>query len=404
MREEFTMSNLTRRNIFSKFFDNLNSSKNKKSKIFSDNILLHNTGKPVWTNRNYNKFADEGYVKNVIAYRSINMIAEAASSVKMKLHFVDEDSRYEIKQHPLLKILERPNPCIGGSDFIESIVSYRLISGNVYIQAITNTSNEVKELHILRPDRVQVIAGDNCIPMGYRYSVKGNNSNEYLDFPVDSITGKSEILHIKNFNPLNDWYGLSPIEAAAYSIDQHNYSASWNQALLQNGARPSGALVVKGDNSLSEDQFNRLKNQVSEEFSGHANAGRPILLEGGLEWKEMSISPKDMDFMNIKNTSARDIALAFGVPPQLLGIQGDNTYNNLAEARLALWEQTVIAHLNDIADALNNWLVPAFDARLKLSFDIDSVSALAPRREALWNKITSASFLSDDEKRKILNI
>ena len=113
----------------------------------------------------------------------------------------------------------------------------------------------------------------------------------------------------------------------------------------------------------------------------------------------MSLTPKDMDFVEAKNSSARDIALAFGVPPQLLGIPGDNTYSNLQEARLALWEQTVVPMVCATTDALNNWLIPMFGAPLELAPDIDGISALAIRNQAIWDRVEHASFLTQDEKR-----
>ena len=78
-----------------------------------------------------------------------------------------------------------------------------------------------------------------------------------------------------------------------------------------------------------------------------------MVLEGGLDWKAMALSPKDMDFVELKNAAAREIALAFGVPPMLLGIPGDNTYANLAEANRALWRQTVIPLVRRVADDLS---------------------------------------------------
>ena len=260
------------------------------------------------------------------------------------------------------------------------------------------------ELHVLRPDRIAVIPGAGGIPKAYRYTIDARS----IDIPVDAISGQSRVLHVKTFHPLDDWYGMSPVEAAAYSIDQHNQCGAWNQALLQNGARPSGALLVKaGDGqagTLSESQYQRLKVQLDDQFSGSINAGRPLLLEGGLEWKEMSMSPRDMDFLNIKHSSARDIALAFGMPPQLLGIPGDNTYANLKEARVALWEQTILPLLETVTDALNNWLVPMFDTGLSLMLDQDAIPILAEKRDAYWARIAQADFLSADEKRKLLGI
>jgi HK97 family phage portal protein len=154
-----------------------------------------------------------------------------------------------------------------------------------------------------------------------------------------------------------------------------------------------------GGGVLSGEQYTRIKQQIDEQFSGAANAGRPLLLEGGLEWKEMSISPKDMDFVQAKNASARDIALAFGVPPQLLGIPGDNTFANLQEARLSLWEQTVLPLVQRTADALSGWLTPMFGGNLEMVVDTDGISALATRNQAIWDRVEKASFLTDDEKR-----
>jgi HK97 family phage portal protein len=248
---------------------------------------------------------------------------------------------------------------------------------------------------------VTIVPGKNGMVAGYVYKV--DNVERY--FPVNQITGKSKILHLKQFNPLDDWRGLSSIEPAAFSIDQHNQAAQWNQSLLQNGARPSGALVVNSEKgNLSNEQFTRLKEEIEDKFSGSNNAGRPMLLEGGLEWREMSMSPKDMDFIEAKNSSARDIALAFGVPPQLLGIPGDNTYSNMQEARLALWEETILPLLDRTADALNHWLTPMYGDGIKLAYDVEEISGLSMRREKIWQRIESASFLTINEKRKMIGL
>ncbi|MEZ5691499.1 MAG: phage portal protein [Rickettsiales bacterium] len=356
-------------------------------------------GQAVWMDRSYSQFSQEAYIKNVIAHRSIDMVATAASVVKFELYSKNTRGvRKEEVSHPILDILKRPNPAQSMSDFFQSLYSYYQISGNVFVQAVGNKNASPKELYLLRPDRVSIIAGKNAMPAAYRYCV----DDKVKDFPVDRISGKSKILHIKRFSPLNDWYGLSAVEAAAYSIDQHNNSSAWNQALLQNGARPSGALVVRSDahgGVLSNEQYGRVKRQIDEQFSGAQNAGRPILLEGGLDWKEMSMTPKDMDFIEAKHSAARDIALAFGVPPQLLGIPGDNTYSNLQEARLALWEQTVVPLVERVCNNLSNWLTSFYDGNLELVADTDGIGALAGSNQAIWDRVEKASFLTDDEKR-----
>jgi len=372
--------------------------KRENKSTVTSKVLFGMLGSARWSGRRYTDFSNEGYIQNAVAFRCINLISKGAASVDWQLK---KSNGSIITEHKLLDLLHRPNPVEGGAAFFEKIFSYYLISGNCYIHN-PNEGGKPKELYTLRPDRIEVITSKSVMPTGYKYTVDG----VVTKFPIDILTGKSQILHWKSFNPIDDWYGLSPIEAAAYSIDQHNQAGAWNQSLLQNGARPSGALVVKTDNdtdgSLSDDQYTRLKSQMDEQYSGAANAGRPMLLEGGLDWKEMSLSPKDMDFINSKHTSARDIALAFGVPPQLLGIPGDNTYSNLEEARLALWEQTILPMLDNLVDEINNWLTPLYGDGIKLSYDMDSIDALSPRRQKRWENIANADFLTIDEKREAI--
>lgn len=362
-------------------------------------LALQQPGRAVWTPRRFDSFAEEGYRKNVIAFRAINVIARAAASVPWRLFRRGRGGIRALSDHALLNLLKRPNPVMAQSEFVEAVAGYFLIAGNSFVEAVAGESG-ARELWPLRPDRVKVIAGATGLPQGYIFSIGGAERR----WEADPLTGRSAILHLKSFNPLDDWYGMSPIEAAAYAIDQRNESDKWNMALLQNGARPSGALVYEPKGAaaanLSDDQFARLKDEIAQQYSGARNAGRPMLLDGGLSWQEMSLSPKDMDFLESRNAASRDVALAFGVPPQLLGIPGDNTYSNYQEARLALWEDTVVPLLRHLRDEFNGWLVPMFGDDLALEIDLDEVPALVARREKIWRRLQSADFLTVNEKRE----
>jgi HK97 family phage portal protein len=386
-------------NRLKNFFNGKSISANRHTESCNSYFYIYDKGEAIWSARNYNKICEEAYRKNVIANRCINIIAQGAASVPWQL-YQRNNKMEEIKHHPILKLLHRPNPMLAGAEFFENLYAYRMLSGNAYLLSVGKSKAAPSELHILRPDRVQIVPSRSGLPAGYCYSISPEDKKFY---PVDTISGQSQVLHLRNFHPLDDWYGLSSIEAAAYSIDQHNQAGVWNQSLLQNGARPSGAMIVSGGSNLSDEQFDRLKNQVEERYSSAANAGRPLLLEGGLEWREMSLSPKDMDFIESKNSAARDIALAFGVPPQLLGIPGDNTYANMQEARLALWEETILPLLDHMTDALNNWLIPMFGS-YHLSYNKDEISALSMRRESIWAKLEGASFLTINEKRSAVGL
>ncbi|GMV62590.1 MAG: hypothetical protein AMXMBFR74_17580 [Parvibaculum sp.] len=354
-------------------------------------IALHMQGRAVWTPRDYAALAEEGYRRNAVAYRCVRLIAEAAASLPWLLY---EGTR-ELSEHPLLALIERPNEGQAGADFFESWYSFLQVAGNAYMELV-EVEGAPRELHVLRPDRMKAVPGRAGWPEAYEYSVNGR----VVTIPCGT---QSPVLHMRLFNPVDDYYGMSPLEAAACAIDIHNAAGSWNKSLLDNAARPSGALVYKGGEAganLTEDQFERLKRELAENYQGAANAGRPLLLEGGLDWTSMGLTPQEMDFIAAKHAAAREIALAFGVPPMLLGIPGDNTYANLREANRAFWRGTVLPLAGRTARALTHWLGPRYEGKLRLWYDADGVDALSADRDALWARISRADFLSDAEKRE----
>jgi len=311
--------------------------------------------------------------------------------------------------HPLLDLIARPNPRQDGAAFLESDASHLLLSGNAYVEAVSLAGQgaqeggaqeaagnaSVRELYALRPDRMKVVPGPDGWPQAFDYTVAGTTVR------FEQNVAQPPILHLTLFNPLDDYYGLSPLEAAAVAVDTHNAAARWNKALLDNAARPSGALVYAGPEGavMADAQFERLKKELADQYQGTANAGRPLLLEGGLDWKAMSLSPKDMDFMEAKHSAAREIALAFGVPPMLLAIPGDNTYSNYQEANRVFWRGTVLPLANRIGASLTQWLAPGFGSGLALVVDADRIEALSADRAALWERVTKAPFLTVNEKR-----
>jgi HK97 family phage portal protein len=368
-----------------------------KSSAAGPMIALHSVGQPRWTPRRYDKLAEEGFRKNVVANRCAMLVANSAAAVPWLLY---DDRGGEIEHHPLLELLLHPNPLQDGVAFQESVYANLQIAGNAYIEAVQPQGGHLpSELYVLRPDRMKVIPGPAGLPQGYEYSVNG----QLTRWSADPITGASAILHIKLFHPLDDWYGLAPLEAARVWVDQHNAASGGNLALLNQGARPSGALVYApkdgSPSALSDDQMSRLREEMDQHYRGPKGAGRPLILEGGLDWRDMGLSPKDMDWLAGRDVAARDIALAFGVPAQLIGIPGAQTYANMAEARLAFYEDTVLPLVSRVIAAFDHWLSPMFDDALALDFDMDEISALTLRRDAQWEKLQQVDFLTMNEKR-----
>ena len=339
-------------------------------------------------NDNFKAYANEGYRQNAIVFRCVNEIANGAASMGFKVF--DGDNLLE--SHPLVSLLDRPNPLQAGVEYFQSLYSYLLLSGNSY--AVKSMVGSLpRELHLLRPDRMEVKPSSTSIPKGYCYKLNGKEVNYW---EADPLTGESEIKHFKMWNPLDDYLGLSPLMAAAIDVDQHNMIAKHNIALLQNGARPSGAIIFKPKDDagmqtmLSDGQRQQISEDLKNRFQGSHNAGRPVLLEGDFDWKEMGMSPKDMDFLDQKNLTARDIALCFGVPSQLVGIPDAQTYANVQEARLALYEETIVPLARRIESDLNEWLSPAYGDRIRIEYDIDSVPALTERRRRIYENVVAA--------------
>jgi HK97 family phage portal protein len=353
----------------------------------------------------FKDFATEGYQENAIVFRCINEIANGAASIPFKVFQGDN----ELEQHPLISLLKRPNPTQAGIEYFQSLYSYLLLSGNSYAlsSAVSGVPNE---LYILRPDRIEIEPSETAIPKSYKYKL---NNQVVAKYDADPLTGQSEVKHFKLWNPLDDYLGLSPMMAAAADLDQHNMIAKHNVGLLLNGARPSGAIVFKPKDEngnmtmLSDGQRKQVGDDLQSHFSGTKNAGRPMLLEGDFDWKEMALSPRDMDFLQNKNMAAKDIALCFGVPSQLIGIPDSQTYANVQEARLALYEETIIPLARRIESDFNEWLAPSFGDNIRIEYDIESIPAMTERRRRIYENVTSAvreGIISRNEARERLGL
>lgn len=369
----------------------------KKASAAGPVVAYASSGRVAWSPRDTGSLTRQGFAGNPVGFRVVKLIAEAAAALPLVLQ--DGATRYEV--HDLLRLISRPNLGQGQSEFLEALYGQVLLSGNGYVEAVMRDDGSVGELHVLRSDRMSVVPGADGWPVAYEYAVGGKKHR----FPVTD--GISTVAHIKAFHPQDDHYGLSPLQAAAAAIDVHNSASAWSKGLLDNAARPSGAIVFKGlggQSTLTPDQYDRLIGEMESYHTGARNAGRPMLLEGGLDWKQMGFSPSDMEFQKTKEAAAREIALAFGVPPMLLGIPGDATYANYQEANRAFYRLTVLPLVQRVCGALSHWLAGFSGEDVAFQPDLDQVPALAMEREAQWRRVSEAGFLSNAEKRKLLGL
>lgn len=359
-------------------------------------------GQRQFSRKNYDKLALEGYVKNVIGYASIRMIATQAAAVPLILKDKDE----LIEEHAILRLLKRPNPMQSFSEFFEEGYSYILMNGNAYIEAAFFNKNREPQigepawLYNLRPSRITITPANNRMPANYIFEFAGQK----IKFPV-TVMGVSNILHLKLFNPIDDWFGMSPINAASWSIDQHNASSRWNLNMLLNSAKPSGFLLQKSnENVITDNQRKDLKKELELKHTGPDNVERPMVVEGGFEFKEGAMKARDVDFLNGKKMSAHDIALAFGVPIDLINTQ-QAKFDNIQASNQQLWENTILPLMQHFVDELNNWLTPRYgNENLKLWIDKENILALTQRKLRRAQALESISYMTINEKRKAIGL
>jgi HK97 family phage portal protein len=319
--------------------------------------------------------------RNPVALRAVRLVAEGLSSVTL---MADGGA------HPALRLLP---PAL-----LEALATHLLLHGNAFVETGLDLGGLPAELWVLRPERMRLETDGNGWPLAWLYQVGGRVQRHAAQGDAQA----PGILHLKAFDPLDDHLGAGAAEAASEAIALLQAAGRWNRSLVANAARPSGALVLDPDDGpLSAEQFGRLRDEIEAGFQGAQNAGRPMLLEGGLKWQPLALTPAEMDFQRAREAAARDVALAFGVPPMLLGLPGDSTHANYAEANVALWRLTILPLLTRILDGVSRHLLQWWPG-LRLDADLDLVPALWADRERLWRHVGAATFLSDDEKREML--
>lgn len=340
-------------------------------------------GAPTWTPGRYDKISREGYQRNVYVRAAIDEVAGAISGIPLVLYQQEAAgalTEIEAPRHELKQLLKRPNPWMSGAEFRKTMVSHYLLAGNAYILGV-KAGGKVRELYTLQPSHVEPKESPRpWEPVGwYEYQPPTKQGRRF---------NPEEILHLKTFNPFTQMVGMAPIEAAARSVDHSNAAKAWNVALLQNGARPPGAFKL--GSKPTDRQLKDYREQFDELYSGATNAGRPMFLWGEMDWKEMGMNAKDMDWISGQKLSAKEISIAFGVPPEMIGDSENKTYSNYQEARKAFYMETVLPLLDMILEELNNWLVPAFGENLFIGYDADRIEALQEDQNQKWDRVTKA--------------
>jgi len=374
------------------FFSRLFERKSTVSQAHFLNIGDHQPSMESWES-----FAKEGYRDNSTVYRCISMIASNAASITPYVYVNGERE----EGHPLEELLNKPNIDEGGVEFRTASFSWMLLTGNCFTSRDVNSEGMPSELWNWQPYNMKIGHAKNNpkVPAQYKWSAR-----DYVKrWDVDPLTGQSDMLHWRTFNPAtcNSFYGQAPLSAGAMAGDQLNAANKWRYNVLKNDCRPSGILSTKAD--VDSGQRKELAKQLEEDHMGFTNPSRFIIAGGGeIKWEQLGMNPKDADWLDGSKHNKQELAEVFGVPTQLLGIEGAQTYANYEEARLAFWVETIIPLMDLYFSELNRWLSPLYGGNVELRYDENEITALNVIRQKKLQTCLDSDVLTINEKRAIL--
>jgi HK97 family phage portal protein len=311
--------------------------------------------------------------------------------------------------HPLNKLLLSPNFLQREGGFAYASVAFRILGGDSYIWVNTGFADplspdaEPLELWALPPTAASLKSENGSF--FYQVTQTAECGSVFVpqrNIPLDATNGRSNIIQWSTFNPNTICHGASPLRAANTNWDIYRFGNIWNRTYFEHGCRPSTALVAA--EAIPDKSFQRLKKELHELYAGMTNGnGRPLVLDAGVKPVELSQNPKDSDFTNSHDQMQRDIARTLRIPPILLSLGADSTFTNQEQARLWLWDETIVPLVNDFVAELNHNLVPRFrkEKNIFIEADYSEVPALEPRRIEKWKRADDSDDLSINEKREM---
>ena len=410
------------------FFDRLRSILNNKSQQTSEryNRAIYNYlgNSIIYSPENDETYVNDGYRKNATVYSLINIITKAASTIPYHIYRkVDENNfkRYKamqagiadpnvmfkanrLKKHALVelehtdlhKLMERPNPAQSYASWISEIVAFGKLTGNRYIYGIGPETgenvNKYTELYVMPSQIVEIHSGGLMKPID-SYTIEYNGTYK---IPPE------QMLHIKDFNPYYDGtgshlYGQSPLKAGLRSMTTNNEATESGVKFLQN--QTARGILMSEEGDLNEVQAQQLKDKFRRDHQGSKNAGDIIITPKKLSWVNFGLNASDMSLIEQYNASIKDLCNIFNVPVQLLNNTESSTYNNMKEAKKALYQNCVIPELLKIQDELNRWLSPKYGEDICIEYDFTVIPELQEETDKIVDQMSKAWWLTPNEKR-----
>jgi len=382
----------------------------------------------VWNPENDDTYINEGYRANATIYAIVNLINKAAGTIPLCVYEIKNENELkkykaitssgydaslihktnihrknalvELDDTELHQLLARPNPSQSYNSWLSEIIAFGKLTGNRYIYGIKPETganqNRYRELYVLPSQNVEIQSGGIMQPVK-EYTLSYNGTYR---MPADCVC------HIKDVNLYYDGtgshlYGMSPLKAGLRSMDSNNEALSTGKKYLQN--QMARGILMSEEGDLNEVQAMQLKDKFRESYQGSKNAGDVIITPKKLSWVNFGLPASDLSLIEQYNGTIKDLCNIYNVPVQLLNNTDSTTYNNMKEAKKALYQNAVIPELNKIKDELNRWLTPQYGERLYIDFDYSVIPELQEETEKVVAQMTQAWWLTPNEKRAAMN-
>ena len=327
--------------------------------------------------------------ENPYVYRCMDLRATSVSSLQPIVF--DKDGN-DIPNHPLNLLLDRPNPRSTWRQFMYDVQIDIAATGNAYIMPMI-TIKGVSELWRIPPERVSYVAtGDIFRPVDYWIVTTGEKA-----IHVDP----ESMIHVHTQLGADMIHGVAPMDAAGLSIRNQNDAREWNSSVLNNGAKPS--LIITDQHDLTPFQVADFKQKLAAGYSGKNNAGRIMLLDNGKTASTAGFSATDMDYSNGIVLSAREICIAFGVPPEHLGDSANKTYSNMEEGSRFYATHTVIPLADMVYEPLTIFLRKYYRDFDRIGYDKEQIDGMSTDGTEIITALNNATFLTVNEKRARLS-
>lgn len=414
------------------FFDRFKSLINTKSQNTSEqyNRAIYNWlgNTIVWNTENDETYINDGYRKNATIYSIINLITKAASTIPYHIYEKVNDNSYKrykalsngigdpnvmikaqmLKKHALVelehselhKLLERPNPAQSYASWITEMIAFGKLTGNRYIYGIGPETgeniNKYTELYIMPSQIMEINSGGIMKPVE-SYTIEYNGT---YHIPAE------QMCHIKDFNPYFDGtgshlYGQSPLKAGLRSMTTNNEATESGVKFLQN--QTARGILMSDEGDLNEVQAQQLKDKFRKDHQGSKKAGDIIITPKKLSWVNFGLNASDMSLIEQYNASIKDLCNIYNVPVVLLNNTESSTYNNVKEAKKALYQNCVIPELLKIQDELNRWLAPMYGDNICIEYDFSVIPELQEETEKIVDQMSKAWWLTPNEKRAAMS-